>query len=135
MNSLKFNYFIANFVSILKVGIIRKLRFIKLLKLNIYLRLLRILYKQGIIRTFFVKNNKISVYFKYYKGRNICSKLSIISTPRNRIYWTLGKLSKNYNNYNFSGFYIISSPKGLITTDYCLMKRHISGEVLIKVEI
>lgn len=68
-SKLKFNYLIASFVSMLNVGIIRKLRFIKIIKLNIFLRLLRILYKYGVIRTFFVKNDKILVYFKYFKGR------------------------------------------------------------------
>lgn len=28
----------------------------------------------------------------------------------------------------FTGFYIISSQKGLVTADYCLMKGHVSGE-------
>lgn len=86
MQKLKFNYLIANFVSMLNIGIIRKLRFIKMLKLNIFLRLLRILYKQGVIRTFFVRNNQILVYFKYFKGRNVCSNLSIVSKPSKRVY-------------------------------------------------
>lgn len=86
MQKLKFNYLIASFVSMLNVGIIRKLRFIKIVKINIFLRLLRILYKQGVIRTFFVKNNQILVYFKYFKGRNICSNISIVSKPSKRIY-------------------------------------------------
>lgn len=68
-SKLKSNYIIASFVSMLNVGIIRKLRFIKIVKLNIFLRLLRILYKYGVIRTFFVKDEKICVYFKYFKGR------------------------------------------------------------------
>ena len=66
---LKFNYLIASFVSMLNVGIIRKLRFIKIVKLNIFLRLLRILYKYGVIRAFFIKDDQILVYFKYFKGR------------------------------------------------------------------
>lgn len=70
----------------LNVGIIRKVRFIKILKLNIYLRLLRILYLQGIIRAFIIRNDEILVYFKYIRGRNLCSKISIISKPSKRIY-------------------------------------------------
>lgn len=33
------------------------------------------------------------------------------------------------------GFYIVSTPGGLVTTEYCLLQGHISGEVLIKVEL
>ena len=59
---LKFNYLIASFVSMLNVGIIRKLRFIKIVKLNIFLRLLRILYKYGVIRAFFIKDDHVHVH-------------------------------------------------------------------------
>jgi len=135
MQKLKFNYFIANFISSLNIGIIYKLRFIKINKLNIYLRLLRILYKYGVIRTFCIRDDHLLVYFKYYKGRNVCSKLSIVSRPGRRCFWRLGMLSKKYNNNNFSGFYIVSSQKGLVTTDYCLLQGHVSGEILIKVEL
>lgn len=50
------------------------------------MRLLRILYKQGVIRTFIIKGDLISVYFKFYRGQPICSKLSLISKPSKRAY-------------------------------------------------
>ena len=62
---INFNYLIADFVSKLNLGIIRRLRFIKIPKLGIFLRLLVILYKQGVIRTFVIKQDHILVYFKY----------------------------------------------------------------------
>lgn len=45
------------------------------------------------------------------------------------------KLSQQYNIKNFSGFYIISTQKGLMTSEFCLLKERLSGEVLVKVEI
>jgi ribosomal protein S8 len=135
MKSLNFNYNIANFVSRLNIGIISRLRSIKIRKLQIFLRLLKIFYKYGIIRSYCIKEEHILIYFKYHRGRNVCSKLSIVSKPSKRCYWTLGKLSKNYNNNNFSGFYILSSQKGLTTSDHCLLKGHRGGEVLIKAEL
>lgn len=86
MQKLNFNFLIANFVSMLNVGIRRKVRFIKMIKVNIFLRLLRILYKQGVIRTFTIRDNMILVYFKYFRGRNLCSNISIVSKPSKRIY-------------------------------------------------
>lgn len=82
---LNFNYLIADFVSRLNVGLLRKLRFIKIVKTPMALRLLRILYKQGVIRTFRVENNCILVYFKFMRGQPV-GKLSIVSRPGKRCY-------------------------------------------------
>lgn len=133
---VQFNYHIADFVSRLNLGLIRKLRFIKIDNTPIATRLLHLLYKQGVIRTYQItKNGQILVYYKYWRSQPICKKLILISKPSKRIYNNLTKLSKNYNNNNFSGFYIISSPKGLVTSEYCLLNGRMGGEILIKVEI
>jgi hypothetical protein len=47
----------------------------------------------------------------------------------------LNKLNCKFNYNNFSGFYIVSTQKGLYTSDYCLLQARISGEVLLKVEV
>lgn len=135
MKNLNFNYIIADIVSNLNLGILRKLRFIKIVKTNMAIRLLTILYKQGILRTFVVKQDHILVYFKYYRGQPLCHKLQLISKPSNRAYYRLSRLTKYYNNNNFSGFFIVSSQQGLATTDYCLLDGHVGGELLIKVEV
>lgn len=83
--NLNFNYLIADFVSRLTVGSLRKLRFIRVAKTAMVLRLLRILYKQGIVRTFRIELNYVAVYFKFKSGQPI-GKLSIISRPGKRIY-------------------------------------------------
>lgn len=134
---LNSNYLIASVVSILNIGMRRRLRFIKIVKTIIAIRLLRILYKEGVIRTFTIleDNDIILVYFKYTDSINLCMKLSLISKPSNRAYWNLNKLAKSYNNNSFTSFYIVSTPQGLVTTDFCLLQGHISGEVLIKVEL
>lgn len=136
-NNLKSNYLLASVISILNIGLRRRLRFIKLTRTGIAIRLLTILYKEGVIRTFVVIANqdKILVYFKYMDSINVCSKSVLISKPSKRCYWSLGRLSKVYNNHSFIGFYIISTPQGLVTSNYCLTNGHLSGEVLIRVEI
>lgn len=65
MQNLNVNHIISYFISRLTVGLLRKLRYIKVVKTGIILRLLRILYSHGVIRTYKVTNNHISVYFKY----------------------------------------------------------------------
>jgi len=82
---LNFNYLIADFVSRLNIGLLRKLRFIRLIKTKIAMRLLRILYQQGIIRTFKIQLNYILVYFKFQKGQPV-GKFKLISRPGKRCY-------------------------------------------------
>jgi len=132
--SLNVNYVIANFVALLNIGLLRKLRFIRIPKIKIYLRLLAILYNSGLIRTLRIRLNYVEVFFKFKNGQPI-GKYTLISRPGKRCRWSLRALATNYNKNNFSGFYILSTQKGLMTSDYCLLQGHKGGEVLIKVEI
>jgi len=45
----------------------------------------------------------------------------------------MGKLSLNYHVGAFSGFFIISSSKGFITSNDSLLSLGISGEVLLQI--
>jgi len=75
------NYNIANFVSNFNLGIIRNVRSVKINKTNIGLRLIHVLYLSGVVRYYTVEYDFIVVYFKFYKGRHIVTKLSTISRP------------------------------------------------------
>lgn len=101
--NLNFNYLIADFVARLSVGLLRKLRFVRIVKTKIALRLLRILYKQGVIRSFRIEDNFIAVYLKFQNGQPI-GKFSIVSRPGKRCYWNLGFLAKNFNMLIFQVF-------------------------------
>lgn len=129
------NHIISNLVCKINNGSRRRLRFI-IIKYNTkILDILNILYINGVIRSYRISDvNKIRIYLKY-NIRSYRIKLTIISSPGNKIYWSLNKLSQFYNRNNFSGFYIISTIKGLRTSDYCLINKMIGGEILIKVEI
>ena len=125
---------LGDFVSQINFGAKRRLRFIKVEVNDQTLEILNILYLNGAIRTFLIKDNQILIYYKYYLSR-VAIKITLISTPGNRKYMRLNKLSKHYDNHNFSGFYIISTQKGLFTSTYCLLDGHLSGEVLLKIEV
>jgi ribosomal protein S8 len=79
------NHLLSDLVAKLNFGAIRRLRFIKVKLNDTSLEVLKILYKQGAIRSFLIKDDKILVYYKYYLSR-IAIKISIISKPGNRIY-------------------------------------------------
>jgi ribosomal protein S8 len=81
------NYLLANFVAQLQLGSMRRLRYINVSYNKMALDILKILYKEGIIRLFIVykKSNKIMVYFKYREGSPIF-KFKLISRPSKREY-------------------------------------------------
>lgn len=129
------NHLISNLISKINYGVQKRLRFLNIDKNETTLKLLRILYVNGVIRSYRILNkDKISIYFKYYSCNKIF-KISVVSTPGNRVHWSINKLMKNYNKNNFSGFYIISTQKGLYTSDKCILDGNISGEILIKIEV
>lgn len=100
-------------------------------------KFLFLLQKVGLIRGFFFlqDENNILVYLKYINGKACIYDIDLISKPSKRVYWTLNFLSKNYRRDNFSVFYIISTPKGLITQNDILLTRNFSGEVLCRIKI
>jgi ribosomal protein S8 len=76
------------------------------------------------------------IFLKYKKdGQPLIHSLDLISKPSNRVYWTLTTLSKNYRKHAFSSFYIISTSKGLMTSNEALLYKNISGEILCKIKI
>jgi ribosomal protein S8 len=79
------NYIISDLISRINFGAARRLRFIQVNLNDTSLNILRILYKQGAIRSFIIKNNKILIYYKYFNSR-IAIKISTISSPGNRIF-------------------------------------------------
>jgi len=100
-----------------------------------YFRILYILKNNGIFSAIAVMNTHVVVFFKYKKGISSFSSLKVISKPGNRKWWTLSKLQLNSSFFRFSGFYIISTDKGLLTSRECLLYENVSGEILLKIEI
>lgn len=79
------NFLIGDLISRINFGAIRRLRFVKVNLNDTTLKICRILYIHGAIRTFIIKDDKILIYYKYYLSR-IAVKLSIVSKPGNRIF-------------------------------------------------
>jgi ribosomal protein S8 len=110
---------------------------IKVLKNNMTLNFLFLLYKQGLIRSFFILRNQkeILVYLKYKNKKPVIFEIKIVSKPSKRVYWSFSTLSLHYRRYSFSNIYILSTSKGLITSNDLIMKDFISGEVLCKIKV
>lgn len=129
------NFSIAALVSQLNVAASMHLENVKVINTDLTARILFLLYKNGVIRGFFVKNAFILVFLKYFLGKSLFRSISVVSRPGCRVFWSLRALSLLYYFDNFSGFFVISSPKGLITSNDSLTGLHLSGEILLKVSI
>lgn len=128
------NSLLSALIAQLNLGSLCRLRYIIINNSKITFDVIHLLYKEGIIRLYILKNTKIIVFFKYFRGCHLF-KFKIISKPSNRIYLSLNKLSLIFSKNNFSGFYVISTPNGLMTSSNCLLYKYISGEILFKVFI
>lgn len=132
---MSFNFLLADLVSRLNVSSRRHLYSVRVANSSFTLRVLVILYNNGVIRGFQVRKNYIVVLLKYFLGKSAFTRITVISKPGCRVFWRLGRLSLKYNYNNFSGFFVISSPKGLITSNDSLLGLRLTGEVLLQVSI
>jgi len=131
------NYILSDLISRLSNAYNLHLSSIKVLKNNMTLNFLVLLYKQGLIRSFFILRNQkeILVYLKYKNKKPVIFEIKIVSKPSKRIYWSCSTLFFYYRKYSFSNIYILSTSKGLITSNDVIMKDFISGEVLCKIKV
>jgi ribosomal protein S8 len=135
MIKLNTNYVVGNYIALLNLGIRRNVRSIRIVKTKMGIRLTKFLYEQGVLRSHSILPQEVVINFKYYHGHHVISRLSIVSRPGKRCYMTMQKLALIYNTHTFTGFYIVSTSQGLLSSDYCLTLGHIGGEVLVKVEL
>lgn len=130
-------YILSDLIIRLKLAYKCHLISIKVLKNKFSIKFLNILYKIGVIRGFYILENEknILVYLKYKNKRATIYDIKVISKPSKRVYWNLNLLSKNYRKHAISNFYIISTSKGLITSNEAILKYSLSGEILCEIKL
>jgi len=103
------NFSLADLVNRLNLGGAMHIKSIKVKYTDLTLKILIILYQNGIIRSFAVEENdspmQIIVFFKYYQFKSLPQKFKLFSTPGKRVYWSLSKLNNKFSTSNFSGFF------------------------------
>ena len=132
------NYYnLSDLIIRLKLAYKNHLISVKVLKNKLSIKFLNILYKIGIIRGFYILENEknILVYLKYKKKKATIFDIKVVSKPSKRVYWNLNLLSKNYRKHSISNFYIISTSKGLITSNEAILKYSLSGEILCEIKL
>ncbi|CAN0266295.1 unnamed protein product [Ectocarpus sp. 4 AP-2014] len=92
-------------------------------------KILDILWEENLILGYKKTNDGfITVFLRYYEGSPICSRLIILSSPRDRIYLSLLDLSRILNN-SWSGIFIVSTTKGIMSGKEAIRKGE-GGEIL-----
>jgi len=90
-------------------------------------KILDILWKENLICGYKKTNNDIiKVFLRYHDGSPICTRLIILSRPRDRLYLSLIDLSRISDDF---GILIVSTPKGIMTSKKAVCKGE-GGEIL-----
>lgn len=132
------NFHLADLFVRIKVAYKARMSYVKVIKTKLIIKFLYLLYKIGLIKSFFIKfnENHIIIYLKYKKnGLPLIYSMDLVSKPSKRVYWNLTMLSKHYRTHSIGHFYIISTSRGLLTSNEALLKENVSGEVLCKIKI
>ncbi len=125
---------VASFVSILNTAIRSHLKMVNVRRTRKIMKLTELLYINGAINSFSVANEYITIMFKYCNGKSVISNISLVSKPSKRAFWTLGVLNNKFKVSAFAGFFIVSTSKGLLTSNECLLADYVSGEIILKIE-
>lgn len=123
---------ISNMISTIKVACNAKLLQVEIQNSKLCINILKILYQLGYIRGFVIKNKKvILVLLKYKNNKPAIKNINVISTPGRRVYIGYKTLRSELKKKD-SGFFIVSSSRGIITDEESLMF-NVGGEVLLKI--
>nr|YP_009073506.1 ribosomal protein S8 [Scytosiphon lomentaria]AIQ78511.1 ribosomal protein S8 [Scytosiphon lomentaria]WBP70253.1 ribosomal protein S8 [Scytosiphon lomentaria] len=90
-------------------------------------KILDILWKENLICGYEKMNDGfLKVSLRYHDGSPICTRLIILSRPRDRLYLSLKDLSRMSDDF---GILIVSTPKGILTSKNAIRKGE-GGEIL-----
>jgi ribosomal protein S8 len=131
------NFFLADLISRIHVASCKFMYSVNVLYSISNLRILIVLNYEGFIEGFRVLKDIIIVFLKYNYLNNcmLFKNTKLISTPGRRVYLNLIKLNKTYSYRNFSGVFLLSSNRGIITSTDALLKLRSSGEIFLKLTI
>ena len=138
--SLLFNlifYSLADFVCRIHIASCKNINTVIVLFNKLNLKILHLLNIEGFIENFRIFSNFILIFLRYvYLNMFMIFKyIKILSTPARRIFFNIKNLFKSFSYRNFSGLFLLSSSKGLITSTDALLKLHTAGEAFLKLFI
>lgn len=117
---------LSQLLSKINNGCISKATIVEVKFSKYWLKPLGILYKEGFIQNYIIKNHKIYIYLRYFQGKNCIRLLKNFSKPSHFIYIKKKHLWL-FNRYN--GTLVLSTIKGIKTHEECL-RSNLGGKML-----
>jgi len=114
--------------SAIKGGYLYRKNLIKLKSNLFFINILILLYNEGYINGFFVENQTVTIFLKYYYNKPLLISFKNISKTSHRQYYQIKKINKIFKN-GLSDTLIISSNQGLLTSKESIFNS-IGGELL-----
>jgi ribosomal protein S8 len=127
------NFLLASLIGKINFGLKHKKYSIVEKKSKVIINILKILFKQNIIKNYYLLNNNYFIIFLKYKINNfsLIKKINIVSKPGKKIYISNYKL-KSLLYKNYFNFYILSTSLGILDGETALNK-NLGGELLLKI--
>lgn len=112
---------------------------------NLNIRVVELLLKYNCIVSFSIdacdanKRLQIKVTPLYILSNPLIRQIELVSKPGRRVYWSSSELASNFSKTNFQGFYVVSTPSGVCSSNELLaakvLAKPISGEILLKINL
>jgi small subunit ribosomal protein S8 len=87
---------------------------------------LKILYDEGYIQNFYIKDNELYIYLRYYKNKPSIRKIINFTQPSRPLYLSAKDLWRFSRN---NGVLLLSTNQGILSHTTCL-KRGLGGKIL-----
>lgn len=100
--------------------------------------IITLLYNEGYLNGFYLKNtSQILVFLKYYNGNFLLKNLQIYNTGLKPIYLKYKQLLQLYNGpYENKYFLLLNTSYGLLTFEEIFLKNyHIGGELILSINL
>ncbi|MDP3137257.1 MAG: 30S ribosomal protein S8 [Burkholderiaceae bacterium] len=125
---------LAHLISAINNGVLSKSFSVDVPYSSLNYEVLDLLLKQNLIVGFTFFGTKFTVVLKYLRGTGAIRKLHLISKLKRQLFMTKPVLQNKTRSGNVSGFFVISTPNGLVTHFESLnLNDNFGGEVILHV--
>lgn len=127
---------LAYLISSINSGILNRSFSVEVPYSSLNYDVLSLLLNQNLINGFIFKNNKFEVFLRYFRGKGVMKRLNLISKLKRQVYMNKSLLQNKTRSGNISGFFVLSTPNGLVTHFESLnLDDNLGGEVILKVTL
>jgi len=125
------NFIIASLIGRINLAKKHKKVYIIEKKSNVGAVILKMLMRKHLIKKFLITKENFIIFLQYRGNFSLLRSIKLISKPGKRIFIDLYQL-KSFIYQNPAYFYILSTTKGLLYGEECLML-NMGGELLVKI--